>query len=465
MTDLPTPLPRADARWTELAWVALLCWALLAAGRGEGQSVQAPAPAQGLATPAAVTLTEAITRGQANEPAFAASLAESKAAALDRSIARAVLLPNATYHNQYLFTESNHTPNSLPSASTSSSPRYIANNAVHEYTSQGIVSETLGLGGVAGVERATANSVRAAAELEVARRGLVSAVVGLYFGSLAAERKWTVAQRAADEANAFTDLTTKREAAREAAHADVVKAQLQQQQRQRELADAGLLRDKARLELGMLLFPDPRTAYVLEVPDTVAALPTRAEIEAAASRENPEIRSALASLRLAEVDILSARAAYLPDLDLSFTYGIDAAQFATKARDGSRNLGYSASVGLDIPIWNWLSTQNRIKQSAIRRDAVRTALTAAQKRLLVLLEEDYAEAESVHDQLGSLAESVRTAADSLRLTRLRYTNGEATVLEVVDAQNALTSAENAREDGAVRYQAAIANLQTLTGTY
>jgi outer membrane protein TolC len=50
------------------------------------------------------------------------------------------------------------------------------------------------------------------------------------------------------------------------------------------------------------------------------------------------------------------------------------------------------------------------------------------------------------------------------LTELRYTGGEATVLEVVDAQNSLTIAENAREDGVVRYQMAIADLQTLTGT-
>ena len=39
-----------------------------------------------------------------------------------------------------------------------------------------------------------------------------------------------------------------------------------------------------------------------------------------------------------------------------------------------------------------------------------------------------------------------------------------TVLEVVDAQNAFVSAENAREDGRVRYQAARADLETLTGT-
>ena len=52
--------------------------------------------------------------------------------------------------------------------------------------------------------------------------------------------------------------------------------------------------------------------------------------------------------------------------------------------------------------------------------------------------------------------SVATAAESLRLTRLRYTGGEATVLEVVDAQTAFVTAQNAREDGRVRYEAALA---------
>ena len=60
--------------------------------------------------------------------------------------------------------------------------------------------------------------------------------------------------------------------------------------------------------------------------------------------------------------------------------------------------------------------------------------------------------------------SVATAAESLRLTKLRYAGGEATVLEVVDAQTAFITAQNAREDGRVRYEAALAALQTLTGT-
>jgi outer membrane protein TolC len=67
------------------------------------------------------------------------------------------------------------------------------------------------------------------------------------------------------------------------------------------------------------------------------------------------------------------------------------------------------------------------------------------------------------DQLASLELSVATAAESLRLTRLAYTGGEATVLDVVTAQDAYVQAENARQDGRVRYEAALAQLQTLTG--
>ena len=55
--------------------------------------------------------------------------------------------------------------------------------------------------------------------------------------------------------------------------------------------------------------------------------------------------------------MLGARAAYLPDLALNYSYGIDAAQFATKGPGGVNNLGYSATATLDIPIWDWLATR------------------------------------------------------------------------------------------------------------
>ncbi len=411
-----------------------------------------------------ITLDEAIARARANEPAFAAALAASQVSTIDRSIARAALLPSATYHNQFLYTQPNGATTQRGSTETQAAPRFIANNAVHEYTSQGVINETIGLQQITAVSRAAAAAAVASAELEIARRGLVATVVNLFYASLAADHKVAVAQRAADEAIGFSALTQQREAARESAHADVVKAELQKQQRDRDLADAILQAQKSRLELAVLLFPDPRSPYTLAVAAIPPPLATRAEVEAAATHLNPELQSALSSLRVSNLDVTAAKAAYLPDLGLNFTYGIDAPQFAVNGPNNVRNLGYSASVTLDIPVWDWLSTQHKIRQSQILRDVARTNLTATQRRLVAQLDESYAEAATARDQLESLDLSVKTAAESLRLTRLRYTAGEATVFEVVDAQNALTATELAREDGTVRYQTALANLQLLTGT-
>lgn len=412
-----------------------------------------------------ITLDEAIRRAQANEPGFAAASAASRVALLDRSIARAGLLPSVTFHNQVLYTQPNGLRNQAgQGAGAQPSPRFIANNAVREYASQGVANETIGLGQVAAVGRADAAASRAAAELEISRRGLVWAVTALFYGLAAADNKLAAAQRAEAEAADFTKLTSEREAGREAAHADVVKAQLAEQQRGRDLSDAKLAADKARFELAVLLFSDPRTVYTLTLPEAPPALAARADVEQAAAKSNPELKSALAALNLGNADVFAARAAYLPDLGLNVTYGVDAPQLAIDGPDHVHNLGYSASVTLDIPVWDWLSTGHKVKQSEIRRDAVKVALTSTEKHLIARLNETYDEAAAARDQLASLDASVATASESLRLTKLRYQGGEATVLEVVDAQNSFLIAQNAREDGRVRYQMALADLQTLTGT-
>ncbi len=417
-----------------------------------------------------ITLDEAISRARANEPSFAAAVGQAKSASLDRSIAKSALLPQAIYHNQFLYTQggagfvTNPVRANEPNLSSTSSPRFIANNAVHEYISQGSVTETIGPQQFNAISKAAAAGAVATAQLEIARRGLVATVVGLYYSSLAADRKVKVAEAADDEAANFTQQTREREQAREVAHADVVKAELLEQQRARDLADAKLMAQKARLDLGVLLLPDPRTPYTLSVPETPAVPPSRSEVEAALAKRNPELQSALASSHLANLNVTSARLAYLPDLSLNYSYGLDAAQFAMHNYLGNQNLGYSASATLDIPLWDWFATRDRVRQTEIQRATARAVLSNTQRQLMANLEEFYSEATVAHDQLQSLNSSAQTAAESLHLTRLRYTNGEATVLEVVDAENSRTLAENAREDGLTRYQTALANLQMLTGT-
>ncbi len=439
--------------------LASAAWLLLTHLAFAQQGAVAPAASP---APGPVTLDQAIALARANEPAFAAAVANQRVAALDRSIARAALLPSVDYHNQALYTQPNGSSNGGGPVGSQASPKFIANNAVREYASQASINEVVGLRQLTAVARATAAAAIASAELEITRRGLVAGVTNLFYQALADDRKVEIARRASAEAANLTQLTQHREDVREGAHADVVKAQLQQQQRDRDLADAVLAAQKSRLDLAVLLFADPRSPYTL-VPGGPVPLPARADVDEAAMRLNPELHQALASLRASTLDVTAARAAYLPDLALNFTYGIDAVQFAVNGRDGVRNLGYSVGTTLDIPVWDWLSTQHRVRQTEILRDAAHTALTATQRRLVAQLDESYAEAETARNQLQSLDDSVRTANESLHLTRLRYTAGEATVLEVVDAQNSLTIAETTREDGNIRFQLALTNLQLLTG--
>jgi outer membrane protein TolC len=429
-----------------------------------GLAAQATRAAAQLPGTENLSFEQVVAMAQANDPSFAEASAEHRARALERTNARTALLPTVTYHNQAIYTRPNGVVASrIGQTAGADSPAFIANNAIREYVSQGVVDEKIGLSQLAAVRTAVASAVRADAEAEVARRGLIVTVTSLFYGSQGAARKAQVASDALSEANHFLDITQKREQAREAAHADVLKAQLQQQQRERELADAHLEATKAHLELAVLLYPDPLTAYTLIGPAIPGPLPNRAEVEALAKLNNPEIRSATASLQVAQADSFSAKAALAPDLALNYTYGIDATNFGVNGPDGIRNLGYSASATLDIPVWDWLANERKIKASKLREGAAKVVLTAAQRRLLADLEAFYAEADLAAQQLSSLDRSVVTARESLRLTNLRYVDGESSALEVVDAQTSATTAELADIDGLLRYQMARAQLQTLTG--
>jgi outer membrane protein TolC len=129
-----------------------------------------------------------------------------------------------------------------------------------------------------------------------------------------------------------------------------------------------------------------------------------------------------------------------------------------------QNLGYSGQITLNIPVWNWGATRSKIKQAELKQQQAQLDLTLAQRTLQGNLAAAYSEAQVAQAQIDSLRTSLDLSTESLRLTLLRYQAGEATALEVVDAQTTLTQARNAYDDGLVRYKVALAQLQVLTGS-
>jgi len=104
-----------------------------------------------------------------------------------------------------------------------------------------------------------------------------------------------------------------------------------------------------------------------------------------------------------------------------------------------------------------------VKQTELRRTQAKRELSLAERKLLADVQSLYSEADTAVGELDGLRHSAELARDSLQLTTLRYKEGEAKVLDVVDAQFTFYSANSAYQDGAVRYWVALAGLQTLTG--
>jgi outer membrane protein TolC len=421
--------------------------------QGATPSAASSSSAAASGAPLCLTLEDALARARKYNPQFQSVVTDAAIAHQDSKQALAGLLPSVNYDNSLLYTQ----PGGVNGV------RFLNNNAPHEYISQADIHETIGVAEIASFRRVSAAAAVAKAKADIASRGLTVAVVQLYYALAAAKAKLLAAQQTADEGETFQKLTTNLENGGEVAHSDTIKAGLQVEDRRRQLKEAQLALVNARLDLAVVLFPNFNTNFDL-AEDLHAAkpLPRLEEVQQQAGRDNPEIRAALETVREAGYEVTAARAGYLPSLSLDYFYGIDAPNFATHS-EGFQNLGYSAVATLNIPIWNWGATQSRVKQAELRREQSKRELSYAQRKLLAELQSLYAEAQTAQDEQAGLERAWKLAAESLRLTTLRYKNGEGTVLDVVDAQTAFATASAAYQDGAVRYHVALANLQTLTG--
>jgi outer membrane protein TolC len=404
-----------------------------------------------------LTFQDALTRAKANAPDFLLAKTEAASAREDRIQARSALLPSVNYNNSAIYTQ----PRSNDTGFV-----FIGNNGVHEYISQANVHEELGFGNAYEYRRTQAAEALARAKADIATRGLLVTVAESYYGLVVAQRKYATAQSALQEANRFLTISQQLEKGGEVAHADVIKAQIQFNDRSRLMKEADRGQEKARLALAVLIFRDFNQNFsVIDDMALAAPLPPLEEVLAAASRNNPTLNAASASLKGARAALGGARGGYLPTVSFDYWYGIDAPQFAVRDQNHVRNIGYAAAATLNIPIWNWGSTQSKVRQAELRVGQARVELSAAQRELLANVHAFFREAEVARAQRDLLRASFELASESLRLTTLRYQGGEATVLEVVDAQNTLTEARNAFDEGEARHKIALANLQTLTGIF
>jgi len=434
-------------------------------GESEFQLAQPVEPGQ--ASPhVTITLQDALDRAEKNDAQYSAAVTDAKMAKEDHVQARAAGLPSLGLETAALLTQGNGV---IPTG------RYVTNDGVHVYRQWGVVHQDFSLSTLTmlGDRRGAALEALARAKAEIARRGLKVTVTKDYYALVVSQRKYATAQESLKQSERFLTMTKNQERQGEAAHSDVIKAQIQFNQQQALLRDGQLQMEDDRLTLAVLLFPTLTENYsVVDDLDQGQNLPPFSDARAMAARENPDLRVAMEAVREASLGVSAARSGLLPSITTDLDYGIEANAFALRSRVAAEpakgplpNVGYFATITLNLPVWDWGTLRSKLRQAEYHRQQAHLELTLAQRQTISELYSFYNEAQTAKSSVDTLRDTANLASEGLRLTTLRYQAGQASALEVVDAQNTLSQARNAYDDGQARFRLALAQLQTLTGSF
>jgi len=321
---------------------------------------------------------------------------------------------------------------------------------------------TLWDGGVRRAERdaSVARSGGASADREAARQQVIYGVREAFFDHVTALRLEDVGEKSVSRAREHLSLAKERFKAGAVPKADVYKAQVDLADAELSLVSArSVVRSTmARLNTAMGM---PAETEMNVVPPAESRVPPgeidlAAGLSTAASRR-PEVKAASLSVTVSEAGIRKARAAYLPRLAASGTAGVRDTDFVPEEKD------WTAGVTLSWPLFTGYARGYEIKRAEADVDK-------EQARYQNLLNRVGEEVVVAHSKIRETYEAIQAAEvmlvdarESLRMAEERYTAGAGTILDLLDAQVAMTRAEVNAVEASLSHQTAYSRFLLATG--
>lgn len=186
------------------------------------------------------------------------------------------------------------------------------------------------------------------------------------------------------------------------------------------------------------------TEQVVALVPPAADLPTFGEVPAGLSSDlllrRPDIRAAEQQLRAANAQIGAARANFFPRISLTGNLGRISTEFDDLFSSDSQRI-WSAGVGLNLPIFDM--GRNRANLDAAKA-SYEIAVAQYEKAIQTGFREvaDALIARTTYaDQLAAQLAQAEAERERFRLAELRYRNGVASFLDLLDAQRSLFAIE------------------------
>ena len=418
-----------------------------------------------------LTLGEAIDLALKQASAFRAAQIGEQIAAEDARQARAAFYPRIGIAPNFIYT----TPSLARSttagitngnfaAVTERPPSFIGANAITEY--QALVTAT-GEIDTSGRLRATlrrskllVESARAASE--IARRDLIQAVTDAYFNLALATVQRRGAENNLQAAQTFEDNAKLQLDAGEIAPVDLVRARLQTAQRRNELeqarANEAANGDALRVLIGY------EFTRAVAAADLLTQIPADGEIEGytrAATNTRPEFAQFEADIKAAEQEARIARAERRPQVTYSLNGGF--VSDSLKPLSLRDHAGAAAQIGVTLPIFDRGASRSRQTQARLRIEQTQNSRALAERQFAQAFFTARAQAISAAARIKQIGASIADAEQNVAASAARYRAGDASIVEIVDAQNILIALRLALYQAIFDYQTARARLLRAIG--
>jgi outer membrane protein len=318
---------------------------------------------------------------------------------------------------------------------------------------------------------------RANAQLDAADAGAIAnrydvalQVKQQYYAVLAARESESAAQAQLEQAEAQLQASVARVGAGAATKSDSLRSIIQVGNAQLALLNAQNDLRVANAALTRLVSSD---VQVTALPSDTASLPDETALPALEDLERmamrgPAVEAAQANVTAARMSRRSARTNYLPTLNMSFNYGLNA---ASQRFDGGSVLlfgGESASrmtynFNLNFPLFNGFTREQQQVTANVAYDnaqaQARDAQLGARQTLVQQLRALQTAAARVQVQLAT----IEAAEEDLRVQQQRYQLGASTVLDLLASQTQLNAARTALIQARLDARVAKAQLEALIG--
>jgi outer membrane protein TolC len=198
----------------------------------------------------------------------------------------------------------------------------------------------------------------------------------------------------------------------------------------------------------------------------------REELVAEALQNRPEFRQVKAQAQAAEATVRQTFRDFFPNLVGSGTYGITGVtggpgfiQGGSRTTSGFADSGNEWQIGLSL---NWSIFDGggkvaRYKEAKANLEAATARVRDAELQVWQSVEQSYLNLAAAGERIGAAQKAVESAQENYQLARGRFDAGVANIIELTDAQLALTQAQSTEATTLADYRISIADLERALG--